>query len=84
VKLSTGQSHSYATRLMRSGNDALEYNLYTSAARIVVWGDGSGASDVMAVDKNQNTTLSIFGSIPQGQDPAVGSYADSILISVEF
>jgi spore coat protein U-like protein len=84
VKLSTGQSHSYVTRLMRSGNDQLEYNLYTSAARIVVWGDGSGVSDVMKVDKNQNVTLSIFGSIPEGQDPAVGSYADSILISVEF
>jgi spore coat protein U-like protein len=84
VKLSKGQSHSYTTRLMRSGNDLLEYNLYTSAARIVVWGDGSGVSEVMRVDKNQNIDLSIFGNIPQGQDPAVGSYADSILISVEF
>jgi spore coat protein U-like protein len=84
VKLSTGQSHSYATRQMRSGNDLLEYNLYTSASRSVVWGDGSGVSDVMTVYKNQSTTLSIFGSIPEGQDPAVGSYADSILISVEF
>ena len=84
VKLSRGQSHSYTTRLMRSGNDSLEYNLYTTAARSVVWGDGSGASEVMTVDKNQTTTLSIFGSIPEGQDPAVGNYADSILISVEF
>jgi spore coat protein U-like protein len=84
VKLSKGQSHSYTTRQMRSGNDLLDYNLYTTAARSVVWGDGSGVSEVMQVDKNQTTTLSIFGSIPEGQDPVVGSYADSILISIEF
>jgi spore coat protein U-like protein len=69
---------------MRSGNDLLEYNLYTSASRSVVWGNGSGVRDVKTVDKNQSTTRSIFGCIPEGQDPAVGSYADSILISVQL
>ena len=84
VKLSTGLSQSYGTRLMRSGNNVLAYNLYTSAARNVVWGDGSGGSDVMPAGKNQTSNLSIFGSIPEDQDPSVGSYADHILISVEF
>jgi spore coat protein U-like protein len=84
VTLSTGQSHSYVARVMRSGNAVLEYNLYTSAARTVVWGDGSGGSHVMSAGKNQSTYLSIFGSIPEGQDPAVGNYSDTILISVEF
>jgi spore coat protein U-like protein len=69
---------------MRSGNAVLEYNLYTSAARTVVWGDGSGGSHVMSAGKNQSTNLAIFGNIPEGQDPEVGSYADTILISVEF
>jgi spore coat protein U-like protein len=84
VKLSTGQSNNYVTRVMHSSNDALIYNLYTSAARSVVWGDGSGSSSVMAAPKNQNTSLTIFGNIPEGQDPAAGSYVDTILISVDF
>jgi spore coat protein U-like protein len=84
VKLSTGQSNNYVTRVLRSGNDVLFYNLYTSATRSVVWGDGSGSSSVMASPKNQNTSLAIFGSIPEGQDPAAGSYVDTILISVDF
>jgi spore coat protein U-like protein len=38
----------------------------------------------MDASKNQSTDLTIYGSIPAGQDPAVGSYADSIVIGVEF
>jgi spore coat protein U-like protein len=69
---------------MRSGNAVLEYNLYTSAARTVVWGDGSGGSHVMTAGKSQSTDLSIFGRNPAGQEPAVGSYTNTILITVEF
>jgi spore coat protein U-like protein len=84
VKLSTGLSRSYSQRTMRSGNDVLAYNLYTTPARVDVWGDGSGGSSVVPAPKNKNTSLDIFGSIPAGQDPAVGSYADIIFISVDF
>jgi spore coat protein U-like protein len=84
VSLSTGLSHSYGTRHMRSGNDTLDYNLYTTPARVMVWGDGTGGSSVMSASKNRTTSLDIFGSIPEGQDPAVGSYTDTILISVDF
>jgi spore coat protein U-like protein len=84
VKLSSGQSHGYISRVMRSGHDVLNYNLYTSAARDVVWGDGTGGSRVMSGPKNQNINLDIFGNIPEGQDPAVGTYSDIIVISVEF
>jgi spore coat protein U-like protein len=84
VKLSRGLSNSFVTRLMHSGKDILAYNLYTSAARNLVWGDGSGGSAVMATNKNAVSDLPIFGSMPAGQDAAVGSYADNIVVSVEF
>ena len=35
VSLSTGQSHSYAMRVMRSGSNRLNYNLYTQVLYIV-------------------------------------------------
>lgn len=38
----------------------------------------------MSMPKNQKISLDIFGSLPEGQDPAVGTYADAILITVEF
>jgi spore coat protein U-like protein len=83
VTLSEGRSHNYASRAMKSGINQLNYNLYTSAARNEVWGDGTGTSQVM-VYKNQPTTLSIFGQITAGQDVGVGIYADNITAIVNF
>jgi spore coat protein U-like protein len=84
VKLSNGSSHSFAQRTLRHGRDVLAYNLYTSAARNIVWGDGSGGTSVMAVGKNHSENLDIFGSIPEGQDAAVGVYTDVIGVTVDF
>jgi len=84
VTLSSGQSNSYASRTMRSGENSLSYNLYTSAARIVVWGDGSGGSSAMSASKNSTTSLSVFGQIPAGQDAAIGTYSDSITTIINF
>jgi spore coat protein U-like protein len=84
VKLSNGSSHSFAPRTLRNGNQVLNYNLYTSAARNIVWGDGSGGTSVMAVGKNHSDNLDVFGSIPEGQDAAVGTYTDSIVVTINF
>lgn len=84
VRLSTGQSLSYASRVMKSGTNSLNYNLYTSSARTVVWGDGSGGSSTVTTPRNSTRTLSIFGQIPAGQDVAAGTYVDSISASVSF
>jgi spore coat protein U-like protein len=84
VTLSTGQSHSYTTRVMRSGGNRLNYNLYTSADRTRIWGDGHGGSQLMTVRKNKATTLSVFGQIPAGQDAAVGTYTDPLVATVTF
>lgn len=84
VSLSAGQSHGYTSRQMRSGGNWLNYNLYTSAARTVVWGDGTGGSGTKSVAMNADVTLSVFGQIPAGQDAAVGTYIDSITTTVNF
>lgn len=84
VMLSSGQSHSFSPRTLRSGPHSLNYNLYTSAARTMVWGDGSAGTSTMTVGKNASTELDVFGSIPEGQDPAVGNYADHIVVTVNF
>lgn len=84
VSLSRGQSNSYAFRVMKSGGNSLNYNLYTSTQRTRVWGDGTGGSRTMTVERNSTTTLSIFGEIPAGQDAATGIYLDNIAATVDF
>ena len=84
VKLSNGQSNTFAPRVLRSGANRLTYNLYVSAARNLVWGDGTGGTSLVAIKKNGAVNLDIFGSIPAGQDAAVGLYTDTIIMTVEF
>jgi spore coat protein U-like protein len=84
VLLSSGQSQSFSPRTLRSGAQSLNYNLYTSAARTMVWGDGTAGTHTMSAGKNASTVLDVFGSIPEGQDPTVGNYTDNIVVTVNF
>lgn len=84
IMLGAGQSQSYLSRVMESGGNVLNYNLYTNATRVHVWGDGTGGSRVIAVVRNSHTTLSIFGQIPAGQDVRTGVYTDSIIATINF
>ena len=84
IALSRGLSNNFAPRTLRYGSRVINYNLYTSAARNVVWGDGTGGTSKMYITKNQTGDLDVFGSIPAGQDAAVGSYVDTIIVSIDF
>ena len=84
VTLSMGQSGGYTTRVMKSGANPLNYNLYTDAARTTIWGDGTGGSSFMTAAKNATTTLNVYGRIPAGQDVPAGSYTDNITATVTF
>jgi len=93
VALSTGGSGAYATRKMRAGASALNYNLYSDAGRSAIWGNGSGGTTVMAgsftVGPGVGNSLridssTIYGRIPARQDALDGSYADTIVVTLEF
>lgn len=97
ISLSPGLAASYAPRRMASGASRLNYNLYTTAARTVVWGDGSGSTAIVpaylggAFNLNGNQTLAfnnpnltIYGRIPAGQTAATGLYADTITVTLTF
>jgi spore coat protein U-like protein len=87
IDLSTGASNSYLTRTLTSGTDTLSYNLYYDAGYSQVWGNGTGGSvEGSASIKNNapSASLAVYGAIAAGQDPAPGSYADTILVTVNY
>jgi len=92
VALSGGSSGTFARRTMRAGKSALDYNLFSSAARTQVWGNGSSGSTLVGgsllVNPGQFTTNenvhSIYGRIPALQSPEPGNYADTILVTLSF
>lgn len=83
IKLSAGHG-SYASRALRSGLVSLFYNLYTNVSRSIVWGDGTGGTVTVSA-MSQDQTHYVYGRIPGGQIQAsAGSYADLIVVTVEF
>jgi spore coat protein U-like protein len=72
-------------------NNTLNYNLFTTAARTTIYGDGTagtGTPAFSAVIPNRFTTLvvrlDIFGRIFAGQDASIGAYADNLIYTITF
>jgi len=74
-----------AARLMTDGSNTLGYNLYTSAARTTVWGDGTGVSTVISgTGSGALQSLTVYGRVPSGQSAPVGGYSDTVTATVSF
>jgi spore coat protein U-like protein len=87
VRLSRGQSASYAPRYLKSGITSLAYNLYTTAALATVWGDGSAGTSVRSISGTLlvgSINLPVYGAIAPGQLVRAGTYTDTITVTVEY
>lgn len=66
-------------------SDQLDYNLYTTAARVIIFGDGTGGTRTVSRNfKNNRVRINVYGQIPALENIAPGSYADSIVATVTF
>lgn len=82
LALSTGGG-SYAQRELAGIGSVLDYNLYTSVSRSIVWGDGSGSSATVS-GEGDSANHTVYGRIPAQQNVKAGSYSDSIVVTVTF
>jgi spore coat protein U-like protein len=70
-----------------TGSYRLDYNLFTTSSRSTIWGNGTaGTSTVLLsnVRRNQPRVTTIYGRIPAGQDIQVGSYTDTVTITILY
>lgn len=77
----------YTSRHLKGDNGGeLLYNLYTAPDYFQVWGDGidGGSAKVTGIGTGHRQVLTVYGLIPSGQQPAVGTYSDSVVIIVHF
>ncbi|HWS16344.1 MAG TPA: spore coat U domain-containing protein [Candidatus Methylomirabilis sp.] len=80
-------SGGFNPRQMRrtSGTNRLNYNLYTSPSMSTVWGNGSaGTSTVLLrrVRRRRPAVTTIYGRIPPRQNVSVGSYTETLTVTI--
>lgn len=82
IALSPGAA-TYASRAMSGARASLNYNLYVDPTRLVVWGDGTGGTlSVTGLGTSANHT--VYARVPALQKVPVGTYADTITVTVTF
>lgn len=92
IGLSQGNSGTYAARSLRQAPaSTLQYNLYTTAARTTVWGNGSGGTGTVGgavggllSGQPNPRSFTLYGRVPAGQDPNLGLHSDTITVTVVF
>ncbi len=86
VSLGAGLSPAAPARRMQGPAGALlTYNLFTTAARTIIWNtasvqSGASTSRLLPISGGMN----VFGRVFAGQDPAVGAYNDTVQATVNY
>lgn len=85
IKIDAGMGGSFHPRTMQGPVDQLAYNLYTDAARVTVWGDGTSGTDFLLFPELSHlVSIPIYARAPLGQPVGVGTYVDTVVITVEW
>jgi len=89
IGLSPGGSGTYSPRSMTNGGNQLAYNLYSDAGYSQVWGNGTGGSSLVSGSiplRFDFTNHTVYGRIPLStqRSAVVGSYSDSIIVTVTY
>lgn len=87
VSLSKGNANHFHPRQMASGASMLDYNLYTSASHVTVWGNGTGDTRTRSYPGLLvlgNAELTIYGRVPPAQFVNAGAYSDTIVVTIDY
>lgn len=82
IDLDNGLYYSGSARKMINGSYLLAYELYKDVARLMVWGSGPDGESGTGTGVNESHT--VYGRIPGSQSVGVGSYSDTVMITVNY
>lgn len=85
-------SGSFNPRQMKGsgGTDLLNYNIYTDIARTIIFGNGAGGTGDIGIKRPTgppapwSQMIDIYGRIPPGQNVSVGSYSDTLTVTIDW
>src|SRR5215217_1845048 len=71
-------------RMLRTtSTDYLFYTLYQDLTRLVVWGNTAGTG-LPYVGTGLSTPVTVFGTVPKGQNVPSGTYSDTVVATITF
>lgn len=82
----TGSGATITVRRMTLAADTetLDYGLFSNATHTTNWGDTVGVDTVSGTGTGLDATFSVYGRLPAGQNQPVGSYSDTITVTVTY
>ena len=82
----SGTGASFANRKMAAGANLLNYNIYTTPARTIVWGDGtSSTAAITGTGTGGAQSVTVYGRVASGQTSVpAGSYADTVAVTITY
>jgi spore coat protein U-like protein len=86
IEISSGTSGSFTNRTLKRATESLLYNLFYGGFT-QVWGDGTGGTTTFFENNppnNKDVVLTVYGRITAGQDVSVGSYTDTVVVTLEY
>jgi spore coat protein U-like protein len=71
---------------MTSGANLLNYNIYTTAARTTVWGNGTGGTAAIGgTGSGVAQAVTVYGRVGSGQTSVpAGAYADTVAVTITY
>jgi spore coat protein U-like protein len=72
-----------ARRMKNAGTDYLSYTLYSEGTRTTEWGN-TALTGLAHTGTGTTAHLTVYGTLPGGQNVPVGSYSDTVVATVTF
>jgi spore coat protein U-like protein len=80
-----GTGATVAVRKMTNGASTLNYALYTDNTRATVWGDGTLSTQTVGdTGTGDAQTFDVYGQVPQQNNLRVGTYNDTVTVTVTY
>ena len=85
VGLNVGLNNDEGQRRMSDGDSAfLSYNLFQNAGRTTSWGNITGTDTLASTGNGSSQEHQVYASIPEQPSASVGSYADTVTVTVTY
>ncbi len=77
-------SNEAARRSMQKESDRLLYNLYRDSSRTLDWGSTQGVNVLGGTGTGSTVPINVYGRVPQQSTPAVGTYTDTVIVTLDY